>query len=176
MKDKGIMILTAYSCSLGVVAGFAIADGLHRYAGVDELFFGKDRIQWELLLTSFAAVLVAWRIYAAERNKTKSMARSAVMTARGVINLVIVHAENGSLPPEHIDEIHRTIEFSIGMTENAIIACNDAKLSLALNRVFGWLLNFKYRIETANSGDPIDVEEVVDKLNEAIKSVKAVWF
>ncbi|WP_417816433.1 hypothetical protein [Thalassospira alkalitolerans] len=112
MKDKGILILTVYVCLLGVVAGFAVGDGVHRYSGKNDLFFGEDRIQWEILLTSFAALLVAWRMYVAERNKTHSMASATIITASGPVNAVKSFAIGPLILKDNIGEVLDTIEIA----------------------------------------------------------------
>lgn len=145
MKDKGIMILTAYSCLLGVVAGFAIADGLHRYAVVDELFFGEDRIQWEILLTSFAAVLVAWRMYVAERNKTLSMAGATIITASGVVSAVRSYAIDPLVLKDNVGEIIDTVEIAMTTVQQAILTCNDRRIVPALNDIQAGILNVRVR-------------------------------
>jgi len=145
MKDKGILVLTSYSCLLGVVAGFAVGDGLHRYANAEHILFGEDRIQWEILLTSFAAILVAWRMYVAERNKTHSMAGATIITASGVVSAARAYATDPLRLKDNIVEILDTIEIAMPTVNQAILTCSDRRIVPALNDIQAAILNLRLR-------------------------------
>ena len=145
MTDKGMLILTVYVCLLGMVAGFAIGDGVHRYSGVDDLFFGEDRIQWEILLTSFAALLVAWRMYSAERNKTHSMASATIITASGPVSAVKSFATHPLVLKDNIDEVLDAINIAAATVQQAILTCNDRRIVPSLNNIQAAILNLRSR-------------------------------
>tara|TARA_E500000318_G_scaffold99476_2_gene101568 strand:- start:4816 stop:5391 length:576 start_codon:yes stop_codon:yes gene_type:complete len=157
MKD-----LLPFSIAIGLVGFFAIGWAAGYTAAHHEawsLFSDSNfRIQWELVITSFVGLYIAYRMYRIERTKAQSANAATVIACTNLERVVTQKTEFLTGPIEGVDELAVAVDLALEEARRAVGINTTAKQSSDMNRLFEILLEVKRLVSGIDKESPLTMD------------------